>query len=325
MFPYTDDIKELGIYLKGNDSRAGIFQGDDMIIDQVKVPFWARNKNILTNKDAMALKKEQGFLTPDEVGGLFQGRINPNEYIIPNSIFYPKPSTTIKAMPKGVAKKPLYYTRPSDGKIVNVNDEFIPGNTPFNDRDFAYFTRPYEYLDDQVQGATGVNPGFYQKPSTMEGLAENIHLNKSASGTISGVEGNPYGNMDLDSMREYFLMNEAQRKLQYPNPAVLEPYENLLARMQTPQGRSRMQALGLTRPLSDINLPSILGGKHKGWTNVPPIVADNTTYGYAQTMPTFDQIALHSAMPKTYGYHLTIPVLNARTKMALYLKGIKHN
>lgn len=306
---YTDDIKELGIYLKGNDSRAGIFQGDDMIIDQAKVPFWARNKNILTNKDAMALKKEQGFLTPDEMGGLFQGRINPNEYIIPNSIFYPKTSTTIKAMPKGVAKKPLYYTRPSDGKIVNVNDEFIPGNTPFNDRDFAYFTKPYEYLDDQVQGATGVNPGFYQKPSTMEGLAENIHLNKSASGTISGVEGNPYADMDLDSMWEYFLMNEAQRKLQYPNPAVLEPYENLLARMQTPQGRSRMQALGLTRPLSDINLPSILGGKHKGWTNVPPIVADNTTYGYAQTMPTFDQIALHSAMPKTYGIPKTQQVL----------------
>lgn len=316
---YTDDIKELGIYLKGNNSRAGIFQGDDMIIDQVKVPFWAKNKNILTNKYAMALKKEQGFLAPDEMGGLFDGRINPNEYIIPNSIFYPKTSTPIKAMPKGVAKKPLYYTRPSDGKIVNINREFSSDNMPFNDRDFAYFTKPYQYLDDQVQGATGVNPGFYQNPSTMEGLSENIALNESARGTVSGVKGMPY---DLEALKEYFLMNEAQKALQYPNPAVLETYENLLARMLTPEGRRRMDALDLL-PFNETSLPSILGGTRKSFTNVPPIVVDNTTYGYATSMPTFDQIALHSAMPKTYGIPKSQQVL--RHELEHIIRGNRFN
>lgn len=162
---FTDDIDEVAQYAKGNESRAGIFQGDDMVIDEVKIPFWNKNKNVTTNKDVVALKKEQGFIVDGSAGSIYDQRINPNEYIIPRkSIFYPRKSTTIKAMPDEIANKPAMYTL-GDGKTqVNVSNTFRR-NHPIMDPpkgNETYLTKPYQYLDEQIEGATGINPKIFE-------------------------------------------------------------------------------------------------------------------------------------------------------------------
>jgi len=162
---FTDDIDEVAQYAKGNESRAGIFQGDDMIIDEVKIPFWNKNKNVTTNKDVVALKKEQGFIVDGSAGSIYAQRINPNEYIIPRkSIFYPKKSTTIKAMPEEIANKPAMYTL-GDGKTqVDVSNTFRKSHTimdPPKGHE-TYLTKPYQYLDEQIEGATGINPKIFE-------------------------------------------------------------------------------------------------------------------------------------------------------------------
>lgn len=162
---FTDDIDEVAQYAKGNEARAGIFQGDDMVIDEVKIPFWNKNKNVTTNKDVVALKKEQGFIVDDSPGSIYAQRINPNEFIIPKkSIFYPKKSTTIKAMPDQVANKPAMYTL-GDGKTqVDVSNTFRRSH-PIMDPpkgNETYLTKPYQYLDEQIEGATGINPKFFE-------------------------------------------------------------------------------------------------------------------------------------------------------------------
>tara|TARA_R110002167_G_scaffold7497_10_gene35621 strand:- start:1333 stop:4875 length:3543 start_codon:yes stop_codon:yes gene_type:complete len=175
---YTDDIDEVAQYAKGNDTRAGVFQGDDMVIDKVKIPFWAKNKNVTTNKNVVALKKEQGFVTDGSPGSIGTQRINPNEFIIPKkSIFYPKTSTTIKSMPEHIAKKPAMYTL-GDGKTkVDVSNTFKKSydymQPPKGNE--TYLTKPYQYLDEQVEAATGINPKIF------EGVDDVVNVSKKAN------------------------------------------------------------------------------------------------------------------------------------------------
>lgn len=155
---YTKDLEELSQYLSGNESRKGVFMGDDMIIDEVKVPFW--KKNILSDKDVVALKQSQGAVLPGQPRTLFQSEINSNEFIIPNkSIFYPRKSTLIKGMPQEISTRPVYIKN-YKGDVINISDDFSP-STPFTHDDAAYSNQAYKYLEDQINAATGQNIPLY--------------------------------------------------------------------------------------------------------------------------------------------------------------------
>lgn len=152
---YTKDLEELSQYLKGNEGRRGVFMGDDMIIDEVKLPFW--KKNILSDKDVVALKQSQGAVLPGQPRGLFDQVINENEFLIPDkSIFYPRKSTVIKAMPQEISTRPV-YVRNYKGDIVDISGDFSPTSTPFTYDSPAYSNQAYKYLEDQINAATGHN------------------------------------------------------------------------------------------------------------------------------------------------------------------------
>jgi len=152
---YTKDLEELSQYLKGNQGRRGVFMGDDMIIDEVKLPFW--KKNILSDKDVVALKQSQGAVLPGQPRGLFDQVINENEFLIPDkSIFYPRKSTVIKGMPQEISTRPV-YVRNYKGDIVDISGEFSPTSTPFTYDSPAYSNQAYKYLEDQINAATGHN------------------------------------------------------------------------------------------------------------------------------------------------------------------------
>jgi hypothetical protein len=121
----TSSLAEIGQYA----SNRGLLDGKDLRLTEYKVPFW--KKNIKGDKDIVALKESQNTS---------RFEMNPNEYIIPrNKFLYPRRTTLIKAAPKDLLADNLY----------NKN------SVPLSYRSPLYASKPYKYMEDQINAVTG--------------------------------------------------------------------------------------------------------------------------------------------------------------------------
>ena len=140
---YTKDIDEAKFYATGNFSGTkGLKQGDDIIFTETKIPFW---KNPVTkDKNVVKLKSFDKDVA------------NPNEYLIPNkgfsSIFYPKKSTKLKAVPDHILD-PRYKDAISLGDPAN----------PSSGISQYLKTSEAKYIDDQIKGAESFSTKFNKR------------------------------------------------------------------------------------------------------------------------------------------------------------------
>ena len=144
----TTNLEEVSQYLKGNSKRSGIFQGDDMVLTETKVPFW--KKNASKDADVIALKKQQGV------------DVNPNEYIIPrNHFLYPQRSNVIKAAPEELLSRPTTINTPSGPTTYPL---YSPSTIPAHPTSHQFASPPYKYLEDQINAVTGHEIPFSFNP-----------------------------------------------------------------------------------------------------------------------------------------------------------------
>jgi hypothetical protein len=150
----TKDLVEAQHYLKGTEAfggKQGLLAGDDMLFTEYKVPFW--KKNITYDKDVVALKKLQNT------------DINPNEFIIPNNKFlYPRRTNLIKAVPEEV--KTFEELLPN-GNMVKL---YEPNNFPLGPNSYAHASKPYKYIEDQINAVTGHNMPLSYKFDGITGI-----------------------------------------------------------------------------------------------------------------------------------------------------------
>ena len=175
-----------------------------MIIDEVKLPFF--KKNILSDKDVVALKQSQGAVLPGQPRGLFDQVINENEFLIPNkSIFYPRKSTVIKGMPQEISTRPV-YVRNHKGDIVDISGEFSP-STPFTYDSPAYSNQSYKYLEDQINAATGHNIPLYNPNPLQEHTLLKNYVQPA----------NPGASFNFNKVKEFFNRPPGPLMLLGPN------------------------------------------------------------------------------------------------------------
>jgi len=185
---FTTDLEEMSQYLKGNEGRRGVFMGDDMVIEEVKIPFW--KKNILSDSDVVNLKTAQGSVLPGQPRTMFQSEINANEYIIPRkNIFYPRKSTVIKAAPEEVFKQPV-YAKNFRGEDIDIS-EFDFNYSPFSPDDPVFSNKGYQYLEDQITGATGKELPLYN-PNPLQPHTRYKNYSKGNSNYKKGGNINNY-------------------------------------------------------------------------------------------------------------------------------------
>lgn len=140
---YTKDIDEAKFYATGNFSGTkGLKQGDDVIFTETKIPFW-RNP-VTKDKDVVKLKS------------LDKDVANPSEYLIPSrgfsSIFYPKKSTRLKAVPDHILD-PRYKD------AISLGDPADPSSG------ISQYLKTSEakYIDDQIKGAESFSTKFNKR------------------------------------------------------------------------------------------------------------------------------------------------------------------
>jgi hypothetical protein len=140
----TKNLDEVTQYLIGSETaggRQGLVTGQDMHLTEYKVPFW--KKNILSDPDVVALKKSNGFFP------------NSNEYLIPkNKLLYPRKTTVIKAVPEELKTfQPDIFS--GSGYLPY---EPLSSNVIKESSNFA--SKPYKYVEDQLNAVTGHNMPF---------------------------------------------------------------------------------------------------------------------------------------------------------------------
>ena len=140
----TKSLDEVTQYLIGSETeggRQGLVTGQDMLLTEFKVPFW--KKNILSDPDVVALKKSNGFFP------------NSNEYLIPkNKLLYPRKTTLIKAVPEELKTfQPDIFSgsgylpyEPFSSNVIKESSNFA--------------SKPYKYVEDQLNAVTGHNMPF---------------------------------------------------------------------------------------------------------------------------------------------------------------------
>jgi predicted Zn-ribbon and HTH transcriptional regulator len=153
----TKSLDEARQYLSGSEAsgRKGLLTGDDMIFTEYKVPFW--KKNVSFDPDVVNLKNLQGV------------DINKGEFIIPNNKFlYPRKITYIKAVPEHLKTA---KTNLSTGDI-----EYSPSTIPLGPSSPQFASKPYKYIEDQINAASGHNMPLTYTYNPSLGYNQNIPL-----------------------------------------------------------------------------------------------------------------------------------------------------
>jgi hypothetical protein len=153
----TKSLDEARQYLSGSEAtgRKGLLTGDDMIFTEYKVPFW--KKNVSFDPDVVNLKNSQGV------------DINKGEFIIPNNKFlYPRKTTYIKAVPEHLK------TAKTDLSIGDI--EYSPFAIPLGPSSTQFASKPYKYIEDQINAASGHNMPLTYTYNSSLGHNQNIPL-----------------------------------------------------------------------------------------------------------------------------------------------------
>jgi len=153
----TKSLDEARQYLSGSEAtgRKGLLTGNDMIFTEYKVPFW--KKNVSFDRDVVNLKNSQGV------------DINKGEFIIPNNKFlYPRKTTYIKAVPEHLKTA---KTNLSTGDI-----EYSPFAIPLGPSSTQFASKPYKYIEDQINAASGHNMPLTYIYNPSLGYNQNIPL-----------------------------------------------------------------------------------------------------------------------------------------------------
>jgi hypothetical protein len=156
----TKDLTEAQQYLAGTEAfgrKKGLLTGNDMLLTEYKVPFWKRN--VSYDKDVKALKKLQNV------------DVNPNEFIIPNNKFlYPRRTNLIKAVPEEL--KNFEEVLPN-GYKTNM---YSPNGIPFSYTSTQYASKPYQYIEDQINAVTGHDMPLTYKFNQELGWNQNVPM-----------------------------------------------------------------------------------------------------------------------------------------------------
>ena len=153
----TKSLDEARQYLSGSEAtgRKGLLTGDDMIFTEYKVPFW--KKNVSFDPDVVNLKNSQGV------------DINKGEFIIPhNKFLYPRKTTNIKAVPEHLK------TAKTDLSIGDI--EYSPSTIPLGPYSPQFASKPYKYIEDQINAASGHNMPLTYTYNSSLGHNQNIPL-----------------------------------------------------------------------------------------------------------------------------------------------------
>ena len=153
----TKSLDEARQYLSGSEAtgRKGLLTGDDMIFTEYKVPFW--KKNVSFDPDVVNLKNSQGV------------DINKGEFIIPhNKFLYPRKTTYIKAVPEHLK------TAKTDLSIGDI--EYSPSTIPLGPSSPQFASKPYKYIEDQINAASGHNMPLTYTYNSSLGHNQNIPL-----------------------------------------------------------------------------------------------------------------------------------------------------
>lgn len=156
----TKDLTEVQQYLAGTEAfggKKGLLTGDDMLLTEYKLPFW--KKNVSYDQDVTALKKLQNV------------DVNPNEFIIPNNKFlYPRRTNLIKAVPEEL--KNFEDILPSGIKI----NLYESGSVPLSYTSTNFASKPYRYIEDQINAVTGHDMPLTYKFKQELGWDQNIPM-----------------------------------------------------------------------------------------------------------------------------------------------------
>jgi len=156
----TKDLTEAQQYLAGTEAfggKKGLLTGNDMLLTEYKVPFWKRN--VSYDEDVKALKKLQNV------------DVNPNEFIIPNNKFlYPRRTNLIKAVPEEL--KNFEEVLPN-GYKTNM---YSPNGIPFSYNSTQFASKPYQYIEDQINAVTGHDMPLTYKFNQELGWNQNVPM-----------------------------------------------------------------------------------------------------------------------------------------------------